>query len=130
MTELNWSKYAPYFKESEFRCRHTGKCLMVPEFMDRLLHLRLTLGKPMIITSGYRDKTHPVEARKATIGAHTTGRACDVAIQGSDALRLIHLAVALGFTGIGVQQKGGGRFIHLDDCSSEHKLIRPTIWSY
>lgn len=127
---VTWSKYAPYFSESEFKCRHTGKCLMEPEFMDRLFHLRLTFGKPMIISSGYRDKTHPVEARKSTSGSHTTGRACDIAIQGADAVRLVQLAIQLGFTGIGVQQKGAGRFIHLDDCTVEHKLVRPTIWSY
>lgn len=130
MDEINWAKYAPYFKESEFLCRHTGKSAMHPEFMDRLLHLRLTLGKPMTITSGFRDRTHPAERRKTTSGAHNTGRACDVAMQGEDALRLIHLAVSLGFTGIGVNQKGDGRFIHLDDCSVMHKLVRPTVWSY
>jgi hypothetical protein len=30
----------------------------------------------------------------------------------------------MGFKGIGVQQKGAGRFIHLDDRED------PAIWSY
>jgi hypothetical protein len=33
----------------------------------------------------------------------------------------------LGFTGIGVQQKGTGRFIHVDLTVGQN---RPTVWSY
>lgn len=124
---MDWSKY-PNFSEAEFRCKHTGKCLMQPEFMARLQKLRIAYGKGMRITSGYRDRTHPAEAKKVTSGAHTTGRACDVAVQGADAVRLVGLAIELGFTGIGVQQKGAGRFIHLDDVTVG--LPRPGMWSY
>ena len=35
----------------------------------------------------------------------------------------------LPFTGIGIQQKGSGRFIHLDMAPAE-QLPRPMIWSY
>ena len=124
----DWSAY-PNFSEAEFRCRHTGKCEMHPEFMARLQRLRLAYGKPMKITSGYRDRSHPVEARKVATGAHAMGRAADVAVTGADALRLLVLATELGFTGLGVQQKGEGRFIHLDDVPG-NVLPRPTIWSY
>lgn len=124
---IKWSDY-PNFSEAEFRCKHTGKCEMQPDFMARLQQLRIQFGKPMIITSGYRDRSHPVEATKEAPGVHCTGRACDVAVQGADALRLINLALGLGFTGIGVQQKGAGRYIHLDDATSG--FPRPTIWSY
>lgn len=125
---MDWSLY-PNFSEPEFRCRHTGKCEMKPEFMERLQRLRLAYGKPMKITSGFRDRSHPVEARKVATGAHTLGRACDVAVTGADAIRLLVLAVEMGFTGIGVQQKGEGRFIHLDDVPG-NRLPRPAIWSY
>jgi uncharacterized protein YcbK (DUF882 family) len=127
---MNWIDYEPYFRKLEFTCSHTGKCEMQKPFMDRLLKLRIAFGKPMSISSGYRDKTHPIEARKDTTGAHTTGRACDVAIRGADALQLIHLAVMYGFTGIGVNQKGGSRFIHLDDLTGSPEQPRPTVWSY
>jgi hypothetical protein len=39
-------------------------------------------------------------------------------------VRFLRLALELGFTGIGVQQKGTGRFIHLD------LRAVPAIWSY
>jgi zinc D-Ala-D-Ala carboxypeptidase len=125
---MNWSLY-PNFSEAEFRCRHTGKCLMHPDFMARLQQLRTVYGRPMRISSGYRDRTHPVEARKATTGAHTMGRAADIAVEGWEAMRLVQLAVECGFSGIGVQQKGSGRFIHVDDVPSV-LLPRPAMWSY
>lgn len=126
---MNWQDY-PNFAESEFRCRHTGKCEMHPDFMARLQRLRIAFGKPMVVSSGFRDATHPIEAKKPAPGAHSTGRAADIAIQGADALRLVELAVLYGFTGIGVQQKGTGRFIHLDDLTPKDKYPRPTLWSY
>ncbi len=47
-------------------------------------------------------------------------------VQGVDALRVIQLALSLGFTRIGVQQKGEGRFIHLGDSPA----FAPGLWSY
>jgi uncharacterized protein YcbK (DUF882 family) len=100
---------------------------MKPEFMSKLQQLRNAYGKPMAITSGYRCPEHPIEVKKVTPGAHSSGLACDVAVQGNDAYHLLKLAFGLEFTGIGVQQKGGGRFIHLDTMRSPP---RPNVWSY
>ena len=122
-TTVQWSNYAN-FTDAEFRCRHCGKQEMRPEFMGRLQALRDVYKRPMTITSGYRCPDHPVEKAKAEPGMHSTGLACDVGVQGADAHELLRLAMHLGFTGIGVQQKGGGRFIHLD------LRQQPTIWSY
>jgi uncharacterized protein YcbK (DUF882 family) len=126
-----WGTY-PNFPKHEFDCKHTGKNEMKHSFMARLQRLRDEFAKPMPISSGYRDKTHPAEARKggSISGAHTTGRSCDVVVSRGDAYRLIELAIKHGFTGIGVQQKGGARFIHLDDMTSNEGFVRPTVWSY
>ncbi len=124
---IDWSQF-PNFTEAEMRCKHTGKCAMDERFLVRLQHLRTAYGKPMTITSGYRDPSHPSERNKSVSGAHTLGRAVDVAVQGADAVKLLRLALEFGFTGIGVQQKGASRFIHLDDVTSG--LPRPMIWSY
>jgi len=123
---MDWTKY-PNFKAAEFNCTHCGKNEMQPEFMARLQSLRTAYGKPMRITSGYRCKDHPIEAKKAAPGAHASGCACDIGVEGADAHRLLTYAFAAGFTGIGVQQKGTGRFIHLDTLT---KPLRPTVWSY
>lgn len=126
---IDWSLY-PHFSEREMRCKHTGKCDMQPGFLLRLQALRIDYGKPMTITSGYRHVTHPAEAGKKAPGAHTTGRAVDIAVRGADALHLIGLAVRHGFSGIGVQQYGAGRFIHLDDLPDAQSWPRPMLWSY
>ena len=123
---MDWNKY-PNFKPSEFACKHCGKVEMQPAFMAKLQQLRNAYGKPMIITSGYRCPEHPVEAKKSSPGVHTMGLACDVAVQGTDAYNLLKLALAFEFTGIGVQQKGGGRFLHLDTM---RLAPRPNVWSY
>lgn len=123
---MDWNQY-PNFSESEFRCKHCGKVEMQPAFMDKLQKLRTAYGKPMIISSGYRCPKHPVEAKKASPGAHASGQAADIAVQGNDAYQVLQLALAAGFTGIGVNQKGGGRFLHLDTLTDPP---RPNVWSY
>lgn len=123
---MDWSKYQN-FSAKEFDCSHCGKNEMQPDFLQKLQTLRSVYGKPLRITSGYRCPAHPIEAKKAKPGAHASGCACDIGIDGPDAHRLLKLAFAAGFTGIGVQQKGSGRFIHLDTLEGG---LRPTVWSY
>ncbi|MEM4379683.1 MAG: D-Ala-D-Ala carboxypeptidase family metallohydrolase [Thermoplasmatales archaeon] len=128
---INWQDYAPYFKESEFRCKHTGISKMDKEFMDILLQIRKEYGKPMVITSGYRHPTHPIEVRKGGVsGEHTTGRCADIACGPEDAFRLMIIALMYGITRIGVQQKGdiNTRFLHLGIGAPG--LPNRVVWSY
>ena len=127
--DVDWSK-SKYFKKEEFVCSHTGKSDMNAEFIDKLNNLREAYGKPLTISSGFRDSTHPVEAIKKSPGAHTTGQACDILIDRGNAFKLLSLAFVSGFTGIGVNQKGGARFLHLDTIEDSPTRPRPTIWSY
>jgi len=119
-----------YFTEDEVKCKHTGLCSMDDDFMHKLDIIREEVGVPFIITSGYRDKTHPIEAKKKTPGAHASGKAVDILIRGKDALKLIEVALKHGITGLGVKQHGESRFIHLDDLESQPNRPRPTVWSY
>lgn len=133
-TEPHWEDY-PNFSRSEFACQHCGRAEMDEDFMWRLQDLREAYGKPMRVTSGYRCPQHPIESGKKSLGAHTTGRAVDIGVTRGDAYSLLRLAIRMGFTGIGVQQKGEGRFLHLDDITAKEdfdgkKFPRPTIWSY
>jgi zinc D-Ala-D-Ala carboxypeptidase len=132
--EPNWDDF-PNFSRGEVACQHCGRAEMDEDFMWRLQDLREAYGRPMKITSGYRCPEHPIEARKTSPGTHSTGRAVDVAVSRGEAYSLLRLAIRMGFTGIGVQQKGDGRFLHLDDIHSKEdfngkKFPRPTIWSY
>jgi zinc D-Ala-D-Ala carboxypeptidase len=125
MSSLDWSQY-PSFSLQEMQCKHTGKCEMKHEFMLRLQQIRNDYGKPMRVTSGFRDVTHPIEAAKAAGGPHITGMAVDIAVgPGEDAYDLADFAFRHGFTGIGISQRAGRpRFVHLDT------LPRKAIWSY
>jgi zinc D-Ala-D-Ala carboxypeptidase len=124
---VDWKKY-PNFTAKELACQHCQADGIQPELMDKLQELRTRYGKPMRITSGYRCANHPIEARKTAPGAHALGLAADIGVEGAEAHRVLQLALELGFTGIGVQQKGTGRFIHLDVRSGQ--LPTPAVWSY
>ena len=104
-----------YFPEITNDCMNT-------EFMWKLIALREKFDKPMNITSSYR---------KGGKGNHD-GHAVDVNIWGWDALKLISLAMAMGFTGIGTHQKGPftKRFVHLDDRPGNDMKPRPWFWTY
>ena len=125
---MNWYKY-PNFTEDEFKCSHTGVCKMDKQFMDKLQALRTEAGFPFIITSGYRDPSHPVEAKKNKPGEHTLGKAADIGISGQNADKLVELSFKHGFTRRGINQKGSSRFIHLGTATPEDGFPQ-TIWSY
>ena len=121
-----------YFKFSEFDCsccgKGSGKQNMNHDFILFLDKIRKSCGFGLAITSGYRCPLHPVEERKETPGVHSTGMACDVGVSGKDAYDLLKLVCADDrVKGIGVNQKGSGRFIHID---VKEESPRPNVWSY
>lgn len=124
---IDWKKF-PNFSAREFTCSHCGAEGIQESHLERLQALRTEYGKSMRITSGYRCPQHPIEAKKTSPGAHALGLASDVAVEGNEAYEILRLAFKHGFTGIGVQQKGSGRFIHLDNRSGQ--LPTPAVWSY
>jgi uncharacterized protein YcbK (DUF882 family) len=108
-------------------------CGMLPaqDFMDKIERLRVAYGKSLKVTSAARCPEHNAKVSgTGRTGPHTTGRAIDLAVDRGDAYRLTQLAFELGFTGIGWQQKGGGRFVHIDDLQDAPGQPRPTCWSY
>lgn len=104
---------------------------MDPEFMRHIVALRRQLGFPLPVTSAYRCPEHNQRVSSTgPDGPHTTGRAIDIAVQGRDALRLLEAALTTHyFTGIGIHQRGDGRFIHLDALTGP-QYPRPTIFTY
>jgi len=121
----------PNFSIDELKCKGTGEYPdLTPEietFLDKLQAIRDVAG-PMVITSGYRSPSYNARVSKTgTTGPHTTGRAVDVAVRGIEAFQVVQQAFEKGMTGIGINQKGKARFIHLDDLTDGP---RPRIWSY
>jgi len=121
-----------YFKPAETACR-CGCGLDVirgTPFHKRLNELRERYGMPLFMTSGTRCPAHNAAVSSSgPMGPHTRG-AADFSVERKDAYRLLLIALDMGFKGIGVQQKGGGRFIHLDDLPDAPGQPRPTVWSY
>lgn len=120
-----------YFRAIEFACKHCGANRMEARFLLDLDELRHRYGKPLIITSGYRCPEHNAHvSNTGHTGPHTTGCAADISVDGADAYTLLRLALEMEFTGIGISQKGHGRFIHLDKLLAAPGRPRPTVWSY
>jgi len=121
----------PSFKASELTCKCGCGVLPAQDFMDRIEKLRKACGFPFIVTSAARCPKHnAVVSGTGATGPHTTGRAIDIGVSHARAHTLVTAALFMGFTGIGVQQKGGSRFIHIDDLPNAPGQPRPTIWSY
>ena len=116
-----------HFHPDEFRCQHCGGEGIKSSFVEKLDDIRDECGFPFLISSGYRCPEHPIEAKKEKPGAHSTGHAADIAVTGEQAIRVLEVAIKHGIKRIGVNQKGGGRFIHLDTAPD---LPSPAIWSY
>lgn len=103
---------------------------MDTQYLYMLNKLREEFGKPMIVSSGYRCPAYNARlSSSGRAGPHTTGKAVDIVVSGSDAHRLIGLAIKHGFSGIGVSQKGkmSRRFVHIDNLNT---ALRPWVWSY
>lgn len=123
-----------YFTRQEVQCKCGCACAdMDPTFMARLDDLREALQRPLVLSSGFRCPQHNVKVSTTGLaGPHTTGHAVDLAITGQTAFLVLRLAQHLGFTGLGVMQKGAveRRFLHLDDLSDVPGRPRPFVWSY
>ena len=118
-----------YFKDSELACRHTGQQGMDHGFMQKLEAIREECGFPFLLTSAYRHPSHPIEASKSKPGAHSSGKAVDIAVSMDKAFKVVEVALKHGIKRIGIAQKGDEktRFIHLDDDTSRP---HPRVWSY
>ncbi len=121
-----------YFSVDEFECKcGCGKNSIDHSMINRLDNLRSELNRPLIISSGYRCAEYNNKISSTGInGPHTTGRAVDIAASGQLALDIVSNAVDFGFTGIGINQSGDNRFIHLDNLYELANRPRPWIWSY
>jgi uncharacterized protein YcbK (DUF882 family) len=119
------------FTREELACKcGCGRMNIPMEEIERLQRVRTAVGFPMPITSAYRCADHNEKVSSTGRDGPHTKAAFDVVVRGDQALRLIECARAHGFNGIGVQQKGASRFIHLDALPDAPGQPRPTIWSY
>lgn len=120
-----------YFTKEELECKCGCGGLPENSFIEKLEALRVLFG-PMNVTSGYRCPDYNAKVSSTgKNGPHTTGRAVDIQVSHAKAYELVRLAIQNDdFRGIGLQQKGQGRFVHLDDLPNKEGQPRPTVWTY
>jgi uncharacterized protein YcbK (DUF882 family) len=79
----------------------------------------------MIVTSGYRSAEYDLAIGGA--GVHPEGCAVDIEVSGERAYEILVAASKMKFSGIGLNQRGKKRFIHLDNSDEKS---RPRVWTY
>jgi len=95
---------------------------MADGFINQLEALRVRLGDPIFITSGFRCSNHNDAIGGHSRSYHLQGMAVDIAVADSkQRARIIFAAFEQGFTGIGIAPT----FIHLDNRQSQ-----ALIWLY
>lgn len=100
------------FKPAEMASKGDGSLVLDIDAMNRLQALRTHLGRPMLITSAYRDPAHNRRVGGATSSYHMKGQAFDVRMDNHDPEEFEAAARALGFTGFGYYPDSG--FMHID----------------
>lgn len=138
-----WTNF-PLTGRDKFACSCCGQMKIYRPLMDRIQGWRYLLGSPIGITSFYRCPKYNMQvSTTGATGPHTTGMAADLGISRQSARFLLAIiAQDLQITGLGVNQKGDGRFIHVDMLPAtlgakgepipgmEQAPPRPHLWSY
>jgi uncharacterized protein YcbK (DUF882 family) len=103
------------FVLSEFACKDGSKQIMVDyELVEKLQKLRDVLGKPIVITSGYRTVAYNKKCGGISTSHHLTGKAADIKVSGMTPLQVALAADKIGLKGIGVYPT----FTHVDVVGS------------
>ena len=84
--------------------------MLHPILLKRLAKLRLAVGDPILVNSGYRCKSYNEQVDGVPHSYHLLGMAVDIAISNYDLVQLATHADIIGFTGIGIYDT----FLHLD----------------
>lgn len=115
-----------YFNDLDFQ-KAVPSCTLQdinPASLKRLDSAREIAGIPFVVNSAYRSSEYEVSKGRTGKGAHTEGRAFDIACRDSRSRWLVvSSALAVGFTRIGI----GKNFVHLDDSPC---LTPNVIWLY
>lgn len=78
-----------HFKVKEFACKDGSQIVFVDDYLYTILDiLRNKLGKPVIITSGYRTPEWNAKCEGAKYSYHMRGMAADIRVNGMSAKEL------------------------------------------
>lgn len=78
-----------YFKVKEFACRDGSRVVFIDDYLVSILDiLRNQVGKPVIVTSGYRTPGWNAKCGGATQSYHMRGMAADIQVSGMSSKEL------------------------------------------
>ena len=89
---------SPHFCKVEFACKCCGEVKVNRKLLITLEKLRLRVGVPIIITSGYRCPKHNKEVGGVSNSQHLYGNAIDIKIKTYSPAQVAKLAEECGFT--------------------------------
>ena len=82
-------KLTRHFKVKEFACKDGSQVVFIDEYLYTILDiLREKLGKPVIITSGYRTPEWNAKCGGVKYSYHMCGMAADIKVNGMSAKEL------------------------------------------
>lgn len=102
------------FNLKEFQCKCGCETVKVSsELVNKLQVLRTKVGKPLVITSGFRCEKHNKAVGGVDSSYHTKGMAADVACpSGYTVEKFARMCQDVGFTGVGAYPDKN--FVHVD----------------
>lgn len=116
-----------YFSLDEFKCKCCGE---LPEqgmssvLLEKLDTLRGMIGKPIIVTSGYRCPIHNRNVGGVKSSTHVKGNGVDIVCDVPYSY-LVAMVERVGFDGVGLYPEQG--FIHID-CRDEGNSPNTYRW--
>lgn len=78
-------KVSEHFRAGEFACTEEDAIFIDEELVRILEQVRQHFGRPVIITSGYRNKAHNLKVGGVTDSMHKLGMAADFRVMGTEA---------------------------------------------
>jgi peptidoglycan hydrolase-like protein with peptidoglycan-binding domain len=106
------TQVAKNFNETEFACKDgSGDVLIHSSLLLKLQDLRNRIGRPVNITSGYRNPAYNrTLSGSAKDSQHIYGKAVDIVVDGMTPAAVAKVAETVGFDGIGIYPG----FCHVD----------------
>tara|TARA_R100001443_G_scaffold115789_1_gene134373 strand:+ start:493 stop:885 length:393 start_codon:yes stop_codon:yes gene_type:complete len=127
----NFKNVIKSFTYDEMACKNCAHCgglsNMNETFMIKLQSLRDACGFPLPVNSGFRCKQKNIDCGGHENSGHLTGEAADLRCDRDKARVVIQKAIEMGFS-VGIQQKGNGRFVHVD--TKLRRSGKANLWSY
>lgn len=121
INSINHIRIAEFFRLDEFQCPCCKRTMLHPLLLQKMKGLRQKIGKPVMITSGYRCPSYNEQVGGVKTSYHLLGMAADIHVPGIPLQDVLTIAQEMRFQGIGFYPERN--FLHLDV-----RPTRPTYW--